>query len=56
MYKITKDGNLFATGAHDAYNTGDIVDYNGTLYQSTIDGNVWSPDAYPAGWTIYTEE
>lgn len=21
------------TGAHDAYNTGDIVNYNGTLYQ-----------------------
>lgn len=43
------------TGAQDAYNAGDIVDYNGTLYQSTIDGNVWSPDAYPAGWEIYTE-
>lgn len=41
------------TGAHDAYNTGDIVDYNGTLYQSTIDGNVYSPEAYPAGWQIY---
>lgn len=38
-------------GASDAYNTGDIVNYNGTLYESTIDGNVWSPDAYPAGWT-----
>lgn len=38
------------TGAHDAYNTGDIVDYNGTLYKSIIDGNVWSPEAYPAGW------
>lgn len=43
------------SGAHDAYNTGDIVDYNGTLYQSTVDGNVYAPDAYPAGWTIYTE-
>ena len=43
------------TGAHDAYNTGDIVDYNGTLYQSLIDGNVYSPEAYPAGWTVYTE-
>ena len=43
------------TGAHDAYNKGDIVDYNGTLYKSTIDGNVWAPDAYPAGWEIYTE-
>ena len=38
------------TGAHDAYNTGDIVDYNGTLYESLIDGNTNSPDAYPAGW------
>lgn len=43
------------TGAHDAYNTGDIVNYNGTLYQSTIDGNIWVPDAYPAGWVVYTE-
>lgn len=38
------------SGAHDAYNTGDIVDYNGTLYKSLIDGNVWAPDAYPQGW------
>ena len=43
------------TGAHDAYNTGDIVDYNGTLYQSRIDGNTYSPEAYPAGWAVYTE-
>lgn len=41
------------TGSHDAYNTGDIVDYNGTLYESTIDGNVYSPDAYPTGWKVY---
>ena len=38
------------SGAHDAYNTGDIVDYNGTLYKSLIDGNVYSPNEYPAGW------
>lgn len=44
------------TGAHDAYNKGDIVDYNGTLYVSTMDGNTYSPDAYPAGWELYTEE
>lgn len=43
------------TGAHDAYNKGDIVNYNGMLYQSLIDGNVYSPDEYPAGWTEYTE-
>lgn len=44
------------TGAHDAYNTGDVVNYNGTLYESLIDGNVYSPDAYPAGWKIYETE
>ena len=42
-------------GASDAYNTGDIVSYNGVLYQSTIDGNVWSPDTYPTGWVEVTE-
>ena len=40
------------TGSHDAYNTGDIVDYNGTLYKSLIDGNVYSPEAYPSGWEV----
>lgn len=40
------------TGAHDAYNTGDKVTYNGKHYQSTMDGNVWSPDSYPAGWQL----
>lgn len=38
------------TGAHNCYNIGDKVTYNGKHYTSTIDGNVWSPDAYPAGW------
>ena len=42
-------------GASDAYNTGDIVSHNGTLYKSLIDGNVWAPEAYPAGWETYTE-
>ena len=40
------------TSAADAYNTGDVVMYNGQKYQSTIDGNTWSPDAYPAGWQL----
>lgn len=38
------------TGAHDAYNAGDKVTYNGKRYVSLIDANVYSPDAYPAGW------
>ena len=40
------------SGSHDAYNTGDIVDYNGTLYKSLIDSNIYSPDEYPSGWEI----
>ena len=43
------------TGAHDAYDKGDIVDYNGTLYVSLIDGNTYSPEAYPTGWEVYAE-
>ena len=42
------------TGAQDAYNTGDKVWYpeeNTTVYESTIDNNVWSPVDYPQGWT-----
>ena len=42
-------------GAVDAYNIGDIVSYNGKLYKSIINANVWSPDVYPAGWEEYTE-
>ena len=38
------------TGAHDAYNVGDRVRYQGRVYESTINGNVWAPDVYPAGW------
>jgi hypothetical protein len=41
------------TGAHDAYNKDDIVDYNGTIYKSLIDGNVYSPDEYPQGWEVF---
>lgn len=43
------------TGAHDAYNAGDILNYNGKLYKSLIDGNVYSPEAYPQGWEMVTD-
>ena len=36
----------------NGYKTGDKVIYNGKIYQSTIDNNVWSPEAYPAGWEL----
>jgi len=41
------------TGAQDAYAKGDKVWYperDTTVYVSLIDGNIWSPDAYPDGW------
>lgn len=38
------------TGAHDAYNRGDKVSYNGKHYVCTIDGNAYAPDVY--GWEI----
>ena len=41
------------TGAYDAYNTGDIVSYNGTLYQSLIDGNTTVPGSDPRWWEIW---
>jgi len=37
-------------GAIDAYNLGDRVYYNGYIYESLINGNVWSPESYSAGW------
>lgn len=40
------------TGAHDAYGKGNKVTYKGHTYESLIDGNVWSPDAYPQGWKL----
>lgn len=58
LYKaigITEDGHpewVQPLGASDAYNIGDIVSYKGEIYESTIDGNVWAPDAYPAGWKL----
>lgn len=42
------------TGAHDAYNLGDRVTFEGQVYESAIDANTWSPAAYPAGWLLIT--
>ena len=60
LYKrigVTEDGTpewVQPLGASDAYNTGDVVLYGDTKYRSLIDGNVWSPEAYPAGWEAVT--
>lgn len=34
----------------NAYKIGDRVIYNGKIYESLIDNNIWSPTDYPAGW------
>lgn len=38
------------TGAHDAYNTGDKITFNGEHYVCKMDACTWSPSDYPAGW------
>ena len=38
------------TGAHDAYNIGDKVTYNGQRYVCTSNANVYAPDVY--GWQL----
>jgi len=43
------------TGVQDAYAKGDKVRYpgeDGAVYESLIDANVYSPEAYPAGWKV----
>lgn len=43
------------TGVQDAYNKGDKVHYpdaDGKIYESLIDANVYSPEAYPQGWRL----
>ena len=40
------------TGAHDAYNIGDKVTYNGQHYVCTSNANVYAPDVY--GWDLIT--
>ena len=42
------------TGAHDAYQTGDKVNFKGKTYESVIDNNTWAPDVYPSGWKLIT--
>lgn len=41
--------------ASNTYSKGDKVTYNGKTYESTIDNNAWSPEAYPQGWKEITE-
>ena len=53
---ITEDGEEIIpdfkqpTGAHNSYNKGDKVRFEGKVYESVIDGNTWSPIDHKEGW------
>ena len=36
----------------NAYKIGDKVMFEGQVYESVINNNIWSPAAYPAGWQL----
>lgn len=55
LWKVVQPEGVIAdfvqpTGAHDAYMTGEKVNFEGSIYESLIDNNVYSPTAYPQGW------
>lgn len=39
----------------NAYMIGDKVKFEGKIYESIIDNNIWTPSSYPAGWKEITE-
>lgn len=43
------------TGAHNAYKKGDKVRFEGKIYKSKVDGNVYSPSEYADNWTLIEE-
>ena len=43
------------TGAHDSYQVGDKVTFNGKKYTCEMPNCVWSPEAYPQGWKEVVE-
>lgn len=42
--------------AENAYKKGDKVKYEGRIYESLIDNNVWKPTEYSDGWKDITDE
>ena len=51
LWKLVSEGVqplVQPTGAHDAYQIGDMVTHNGSTWESTVADNVWEPGVY--GW------
>ena len=52
---LTSEGEILEweqPSSTNPYMKGDKVKYNGKVYESLVDNNVWSPDGYPAGWKL----
>lgn len=43
------------SGAHDAYNQGDVVSHKDRLWRSNIDGNTTEPGTDDRWWSLYEE-
>lgn len=55
---LTSEGEILdweQPSSTNPYMKGDKVKYNGKVYESLIDNNVWSPDGYPVGWKLIEE-
>ena len=52
----TEIGQWVQPDSTNPYMVTDRVIFDGKIYESTINNNVWSPVAYPAGWKEITEE
>lgn len=50
LNKLTIEEFKQPQGSHDAYMIGDKVIWQGEVFRSIIDNNVWSPTDYPQGW------
>lgn len=46
----TEIGEWVQPDSTNPYMTGDRVMFQGKVYESAIDNNVWSPADYPQGW------
>lgn len=56
---VSQDSNTYneweQPDSTNPYMKGDRVIFEGKIYESLVDNNVWSPIMYPAGWNIVDE-
>ena len=52
--KVPAHAKPFVAISTSPYNKGDCCTEDGTVYRSTMDGNVWAPSAYKQAWEAVT--